>query len=65
MVKEKKKLNNAGINKFLKPYNEDMERYLEKLVEDSDKKLAKYFDFDLPKFKPRVAHLEARSPSRN
>ena len=29
-------------DKFLKPYNEDMERYLEKLVEDSDKKLAKY-----------------------
>ena len=45
----------------------DMERFFKKLIEDSDKKLAKYFPFppfteskkNFAKFKARVAHLEA------
>jgi len=50
----------------------DMERFFKKLIEDSDKKLAKYFPFppfteskkNFAKFKARVAHLEARGVGR-
>ena len=66
MVKEKRKLNNAEIKTIIKPYNDDMERYIKKLIEDSDKEMAKYFPF--PPFtesEKNFIKFKTRTTSRN